>query len=440
MVHILAQNKRRSRRGTIAVLVAISCTMLMSFVALSLDGGILQEERRHAQATADAAAMAGATVLYENYPKDQGADPQGSAKAAALNFAKQNGYTNDRATSVVTVHIPPASGPYAGQAGFVEVEVTYYQQRSFSSIFGAGPIPVRARAVARGAWVAPNIGVIVLDYTGKAALSAQGNGAFTEAGAPVIVNSNNSSAVVDSGNGLLKAPQFDITGNYVVTGNGQFITEPIPNNIFTGVHPTPDPLAYLPVPAQPPAGLMSKKAIGAGNFQYTLAPGTYYNLPNFNTGDVLLFQQASAGNSGIFYLASGGLNSQGATIKMDSDTSGGIMIYNAGTGSSDKINITGNPAGSVNLSPITSGTYKGMTYFQARNASQEVHIEGNGTFNIKGTLYAAGAELQAVGNGLFSNIGSQYVTKELALSGNGNVGITWSGEEVARTRIIKLVE
>jgi hypothetical protein len=340
----------------------------------------------------------------------------------------------------VVVNIPPASGPYKGKSGYVEVLVTYYQQRNFSTIFGSDSLPVRARAVARGAWVAPNAGVIVLQYSGKGTLSDQGNGAATESGAPFIVNSNNAAAAVDTGNGILKAPEFDITGGYSISGNGQMITNPVANNIFTGVHPTPDPLAYLPVPTQPPAGTMTKTSLGQGNFQYTLSPGTYYNLPNFNTGDVVVFQQASAGNGGIFYLAAGGLNSQGANLIMDSSTSGGMMIYNAGTGTNDGINITGNPSGTVGLSPLTSGPYYGVTFFQARNASEAVQIAGNGTFNITGTLYAADALLKSTGNGSVNNIGSQYVTKDLALAGNGNIGITYSGNPVAKTRIITLVE
>jgi hypothetical protein len=367
-------------------------------------------------------------------------DHDNLARNQALAYARRNGYRNDGTNSVVEVSLPPSSGPYQGRAGYAEVKVTYYQQRFFSRIFGAAPIPVRARAVARGAWVAPNIGVIVLDYTGRATLNAQGNGAFTETGAPVIVNSNHSSAMVDTGNGVMKAPEFRVTGNYTTSGSGQIITQPIANNILTGVHPTPDPLAYLPVPTQPSAGTMTDTLLGGGNRQYVLSPGTYYNLPNFTTGDVVIFKQASAGGGGIYYLASGGLNSQGAELKVDPDTSGGIMIYNAGTGSSDKISIEGNPLGTVTLTPLTDGVYKGMTIFQTRTGQQELQISGNGTFSIRGTIYAANAELQVTGNGAVSNIGSQYVTRELAISGNGNVQISWNGDEVGRTRIITLVE
>ncbi len=435
-----SRGSSRRRRGTVVVLVALCLTGLLGVLAIAFDGGILQNEKKHAQATADAAAMAGASCLYQNYPSDSGTDPSGTASSAAFATASANGYTNDGTNSVVTVNIPPASGPYAGKSGYIEVLVTYNQTRSFSSIFGSSSLPVRARAVARGAWVAPNAGVIVLDYSGKATLNAQGNGAATESGAPFIVNSNNPSAAVDGGNGSLVAPEFDITGGYSVNGGGKMTTTPTANNILTGVHPTPDPLAYLPVPTQPPAGTMTQVSLGQGNTMYTLTPGSYTNLPNFSQGDVVVFKQASAGNGGIFYLAAGGLNSQGASLIMDPLTSGGIMIYNAGTGTNDKVNITGDSAGTVNLSGLTSGPYTGMTIWQARNAPEDMQIAGNGSFNITGTLYAADALLKITGNGAVSNIGSQYVTNDLSLAGNGNIYIGWAGNKVARTRIITLVE
>jgi hypothetical protein len=437
---LLSLESRRSRRGTVVVIVAVCLVVLFGTVAISTDGGLLQDQKRHAQSTADAAAMAAAAVLYENYPKNQGFDLGNNATQAAYDFAAENGYKRTGRTSSVNVYIPPQTGIYAGLAGYVEVNITYNQPRYFSGIFGSSDIPVRARAVARGAWVAPNAGVIVLAYSGKGTLNSQGTGSFTDVGAPVIVNSNNSTAAIAGGGGSMIAPEFDITGGYTLSGGGQLITQPTANNIYTGMHPTPDPLAYLPVPTQPPAGTMTKTSIGNGNFQYVLSPGAYYNLPNFNQGDQVIFQQASAGNGGIFYLAAGGLNSQGANLIMDPNSSGGIMIYNAGTGTSDSINITGNPSGIVNLGPLTSGVYQGLTLFQSRSATESLNIAGNGNFTIHGTLYAANALIQASGNGSVSNIGSQYVSQDLSISGNGNVTIDWAGNQVAKTRIIKLVE
>src|SRR5262245_8236869 len=129
-----ANQQYQVRRGAVTALVAV-CFLLMlpAVVALVVDGGVLLTERRRAQATADAAAMAAACVLYDNYPVDQGLGNIGNPSGAALAVASANGYTNDGVTSSVTVNIPPLSGTYTGLPGYVEVIVTYYQGRAFSS-------------------------------------------------------------------------------------------------------------------------------------------------------------------------------------------------------------------------------------------------------------------------------------------------------------------
>lgn len=447
-------NPTKTRRGIVVVLLAFGLTALIGCVALTVDGGLLQLDYRRARGHADAAAMAAACLLYQNYPTDKGTDPHGYAALEAANTAKKNGVANDGTTSKFVVSIPPVSGPYKGKPSYVEVTVTYYVKRGFSRIFGSEPIPVQARAVARGAWIAPKAGVIILDYDDKASLNAQGNGAFTETGAPVIVNSNNSSATVTAGNGQLKAQEFYITGGLSLSGGGSLVTAPIPGQIFTGTHPTPDPLAYLPVPSVPANGKITPSSLGAGNKQYILTPGRHANLPNFNTGDIVILEQASTNNAGgIFYIDGGGFHSTGAIVKMGTGT-GGVMIYNSPTSaaSSNKVQITGNSAGVVNLSGLTSGPYAGIVLWQDRNSAVDLLVEGNGNFSLQGTLYAAGARLNINGNGGYyvdgsgtqingtTQIGSQFVSKNLSLGGNGNVRLDYVENQVARTRVITLVE
>ena len=454
---MLMPRSRRNppRRGVVVVFVAISLIAVVGFVAVAVDGGVLLTQRRNVQNAADSAAMAAACVLYQKYPTYSGSDSDGSAAQAALDQASANGFTNDKTNSTVTVNIPPKSGPYKGLASYVEVIITWQQQRGFSRIFGSDTIPVQARSVARGAWTGGQFGVLVLDYTGKASLNAQGNGAFTETGGPVIINSNNSDAVVNSGNGTLKAQSFFITGSATTNGGTSYlVTEPVANQVFEGVHPTPDPLAYLPVPSVPPNGTMTKTSLGGGNFQYTLTPGRYTSLPTFNTGDVVVLKQASANSAGgVYYIDGGGFKSTGATITMDPLTTGGVMIYNkpASSATSEQINIVGNSAGVVTLSPLTSGPYTGMMFWQDRTSSVPVSISGNGSFTVKGTFYAAGALLQVTGNGgtytgddglahTGSQIGSQYVSDDLSIAGNGNVYIKYNGPDPAKVRVITLVE
>jgi hypothetical protein len=460
MIRFLPNANRRVRRGVVALFVALCLVVLVGATAISIDGGMLYMQQRRVQSSADAAAMAAACDLFQNYPSNNGTDPSGSAHQAALNVAKGNGYSNDGASSVVTVNIPPKSGPYAGLNSYVEVLLKYNMPRGFSGVFGSGPLPINVRAVARGAWVSPNAGVLILNYTGKATLNAQGNGAFTETGGPVIVNSNNSSAVLDTGNAAMYAPEFDITGGTQVSNSATFLTTPTPGQVFLGTHPTPDPLAYLPPPTAPANGTMTKASLGGGNTLYTLTPGTYTNLPTFTSGDVVVLQQASANNvGGIYYINGGGFKSTGASIIMDPRTSGGVMLYNepASTASSEKIQITGNSSGTVDLGALTSGPYAGMALWQDRTSPVNALVEGNGNFSILGTFYMAGALLNVNGNGATTSgftdaagnyvsagsspaIGSQYVTQDLSLGGNGNIKIAYNGPKQARTRIITLVE
>jgi hypothetical protein len=429
--------QRDARRGTVLVMFAICLIVIMGLVALVIDGGLLRAEHIRVRAVTDAAALAGACQLYKNYANNNGADADGSAAKGALAIALDNGYANDGTKSTIVVNIPPATGKYAGLAGYVEVLITSKQDRYFSRIWSPDPLYVRARTVARGAWVPFAAGVLSLDLNDKGAVSVKGNGAFNSSG-PVYINSNSSTALSVSGGGIFKAPSVDITGGYGGSG--------ITGTVTTGVHPTPDPLAYLPAPGEPgappvpPPGSIIKTSLGGSNYQYDLYPGTYNSLPTFNSGDKVVFHQASSNaNGGIFYLASGGLSSKGALVMAAGET-GGLMIYNAGAGSGNTISISGNSSSSVTLGPRTDGPYTGIVLFQSRTLTGDLTITGNGIFNVAGTIYAPAARIHVTGNGATSGVGSQWITRELYLAGNGSIDVTYSNTTVARTRIIAIVE
>jgi hypothetical protein len=426
------------RRGTVLILFAVCLIAIMGLVALVIDGGLLRAEHIRVQAVADAAALAGASQLYQNYTSNNGIDTNGSAAKAALAIAANLGCSNDGTDSTVVVNIPPASGQYAGLAGYVEVLITAQQVRYFSSIWSADAVSVRARTVARGAWVPFNASILLLDVGDKGAVSIQGNGAFTSSGAPAYINSSSSTALSVSGGGSFQVSAVNITGGY--SGSG------ITGTITTGVHPMPDPLAYLLAPGAtgappvPSAQAVLTTSLGGGVTQYDLYPGAYSALPSFSSKSNVVFHQASSNsNGGIFYLTSGGLNTSGnATMSMASGETGGIMIYNAGTGSGDTLNIAGN--GSVALVARTDGPYTGLLIFQSRTATGDLSIAGNGTFSLKGTLYAPAARVKISGNGSASDIASQWICRELYLSGNGGVNIKYGSSTVARTRIIAITE
>lgn len=451
----------RARKGVVAMFVAFTLTGLMGIVALSLDGGLLFLELRKARATADAAAMAAACELFRTYPADAGLDPTSAARAAATAVANGNGYGTS-AASTVTVNVPPSTGPYAGRAGYVEVVVVMQVQRGFSRVFGSDTLPVRARAVARGAWVSPEAGALLLDYQSGSSLSNQSSGGFAQIDGPVIVNSNNPSAVVVTGSGSIKATEVNITGGLQLASGSTITTAPQSGNIHVGTHPTPDPLAYLPPPPVPPNGTLNVYDIGGGNYFYVLTPGRYLNLPTFNAGDIVMLKQASANSAGgVYYIAGGGLKSEGAALFLDPGTTGGVMLYHApASAGSDRIEIKGRENGYVILTPLTSGPYTGLMLWQERSYTEQVRLEGNGLFSIRGTVYAAGANVEIKGDARdstgtatgyiyndegqrldgYSRVGSQIIARNLSLSGHGNISISYRAQDTARTRIITLVE
>jgi hypothetical protein len=421
---IVRHFNRSPRRGVVTVFVTICLVILLSIVALAIDGGTLLSERRHAQATADAAALAAAADLYANYWTNGGTDPCGSANTSALTTAADNGYNNDGITSVVTVNIPPTSGDYIGKAGYVEVIVQYNQQRNFSNLFSSGTIPVRARAVALGAPTASEVGILCLDSDDDGTLNTQSSGTTTVSGAPVVVDSNHPTAARGGGGGKLVAPEFDITGNYTTTGGATFS-----GTMNTGRRPMQDPLAYLPVPNTYTLPVQSRQQAQYTQGTTTLSPGIYTGGISASGTASLILQP------GIYYLDGGGFAFSG----QGSLTGNGVMIYNAPRGNTDSISVNGQ--GSVNLSAPSSGIYQGVTFFQDRSSSVTATIQGAGSkTNITGTFYFAGAQLNIQGNAGASNLGSQYISNSLNLSGTGDINLNWNSSTVARKRTIILVE
>lgn len=408
------------RRGQVSILVAVCLTGMVGVAAIALDGGVLLDDYRQAQAAADAAALAAAIDLAQNFPTNQGADPSGTAAKSAQTTASANGFTNGSNGATVTVNIPPKSGTFSGQAGYAEVIVQYSQARYFSGIFGSAPITVQARAVARGLQTAfSKAAILLLDPNGAQALNDQGGG-LTVTGAPVLINSSNSMAAYLTGNAILTAPQVEITGGSSMSGNAY-----IQGSVSYGAKPTPDPLAKLAVPDSSTMTVQASSVSSYSGGVVSLKPGVYKG-GIINTGATITMAP------GVYYLNGGGLNLSGGTL-----TGSGVMIYNNPVLSTDSISISG--TANVTLSPPTSGTYEGLTIFQNRTSSVQLTLAGGGTTNLTGTFYAAGARFNISGNGT-STLGSQYISGDLTVTGTGTFNIPWSLANVARQRDIRLVE
>jgi hypothetical protein len=407
----------QERLGMVAVMGAVCLVVMLSMVAIAIDGGLLMDDRRSAQSAADAAAMAGAADLYAKWQLNKGIDRQGTAVLKASACAAANGFPSPE------VYCPPLSGPFAGKAGYIEVIVNYSQRRAFSQIWGSTDIPVRARAVARGCWGTNKNGIILLDPSKSGSLTVTGNGSMSVVGVPTIVDSNAPDAVTTTGGAAtIITPELDVTGIPGVSGTGVIGT------VNSGSPPVPDPLAYIPEPDPSTMVVQSNNQTKASNGTLSIQPGVY------NKGISISGQGSLVMAPGIYYMKDGGFSFTG----QGSLTAIGVMVFVSPNQSSDIVNIQG--TGAINYSPPTTGIYAGISFFQERTSTNVMNISGNGSSQMSGTFYAAHGILNVTGNGAQDTLGSQYISYDLVVNGNGNFAVNWDVNLTGRLRIITLVE
>src|SRR5215831_2007675 len=137
----------RDEKGQTLVLTALCGSVLLGFMALALDVGVLYHQRRALQTAADAAALAGALdYLYTQSTSH--------ASTAACNAATVNGFTgtcstgacNDGTSTTICINTPPVNGPNSSTSSGTFFEAIL--EKPTPTIFRAGSVPVYARAVA----------------------------------------------------------------------------------------------------------------------------------------------------------------------------------------------------------------------------------------------------------------------------------------------------
>ena len=392
-----------ARRGMVLVLAAALLPLVVGTMALVLDGGLLYLQRQKAQSVADAAALAGAYQLYNG-------SNFSVAQSSAIAIGKQNGYT-------IT-----ASQVTAPQSGQVAVSVSGSQPRFFSGLWGGTGLSVTASAVAQGTLGSSSTpystaALLVLAPTGSS-VTLSGSTKVTALNGSIVVDSTSSASILSSGSNpgpSITAPELDLSGKILYSGSN-------PNQATTtkSSQPnTPDPLASLSAPSSSGMTVQSSSAINlSGSQTKTLNPGVY-------TGGINMSGSSSVTlNPGVYYINGGGINMSGST----SISGNGVFIYNTGGGS---IDLSG--TGGISLSPMSSGTYAGITVFQDRSNSAGATMSGGTNINNTGTFYFPDSSVTLSGSSGVSVIGAQLIAKNLAFSGTSSIEVNYNANSVART-------
>ena len=392
----MLRDRGGSERGSVAITVALSLTVLLGFAALVVDIGLNWATRTSAQTAADSAALAGASALIT----DGGA----AAVLAVVDYLDENvdGLANPGSLAWVdnptdsdgdiacwTLPDPPPTaagtgcpdGSNALQVITPPINVDY----AFAPVLGKASNSIKARAAAAAGPTAPNNCILCLLYpTGGSRLAALGPGAMTVSGG-IVVNSNNPAALVTVG-GDITASQVRVVGGVDLGLGG--IVSPLPE---VGGPPAVDPLEDLPTPDELiPAPPLRSNTPQTFNTDTILQPGVYSSVTVTDNATVTL-------EPGLYvFRAPTGLTIRDtATVVADDVTIYlGCSSYPSpcsGSGARFRLEDDGQYLATT---PPTSGPYPGLSIFADRGNARLLRLRSSQDLHLLGALYGASMRVQ----------------------------------------------
>lgn len=364
--------------GQILVLTAVSMVALLGIAALSLDASFMFAKRNQLHAAADAAAKSAAIEIIRSPGIGQA-----NLEAFADHQVLAHGFLPTRlgGTTTVVVNHGPASGPFAGNARYVEAVVSESTSTFFASILGWVSMTPLARAVAGAG--NPSTCLIVFEDM------SIGNTQLVLNGCGVAVGEDLTGANPNSAIGGTPLPGVGVGGVCHGTCGAM-------GDLETGAPAPIDPLAGLPAPANP-------GACQAG-VSPTLGPGCYTSIT----------PAVTTLTAGIYYVT--------GTLDIGNLTGNNVMIYLTGPG-----RITSANNKMLRLTAPTSGPYTGIAIFQDPTNNNNFSTGNHFTLDVSGAIYMPGTDVDIANHLTFAG-GSctLFIARSLRIR-NGNGAVSGSG-------------
>lgn len=394
----------RSEEGQSLVLIALSLTILMGFLALATDVGVLLRQRRMAQTVADSAAIAAAfESMYEGNPTTVSTSMYDAAKRDAILNGFTPGATNGATNSSTGVTLSVAINPNISVAGYnstgnVQAVVSLNALPIFMNFFSFKPLTVGATAIATNTINAD--GCFYVNNGGNYA-----NPAVNMGGSSVVFGQHcgvtiNGNANL-SGNSDITAKFVSASGSITTTGSGSITGS---ESQGTGA-PTPDPLFTLQETANQPtvsgttctaptgSGMSCLYNYQGGNLSGTLPSNTLFVFDNNVTarcgpgaGNPCVVINNSVTGSGVtLYLKN--------NLPLDYTSNGAAVLTPPGYGSTCV--GSANPLCGIIIDAPTDGSAGQGTYTcssgRGNNAGNpgELYFDfGSSTTTLNGIIYA----------------------------------------------------
>jgi hypothetical protein len=359
----VAMKMFRNQNGQALIFTALSMSMLLGFMGLAIDVGLLFRAKRNLQVAADAAATAGALDLS-----------RGLSASNAANLSLTSDLEVGSSPVAIAESDPPADGPNKGTKGFVEVVLSQPNPTAFMGMFSFHSVSVSARAVAGVPTFSDNC-IWLMNKNKKGALSMQGgaNSQLNATGCSVYINSSNAGDALDlTGNPTIYVDSINIVGGANKTSNNMHGT------VNSGVSPETPILPTDTTGPTPASGCSGNTDTTSTSINSTYTPAgsvvCFSNAINLSDGAYL-----KGAASGVIYVFENGLTiANGATVNVGSAT------CKSGTGGACTSTSTGNTFS--NTQGATLDIQGGAFNIASGQANLSVYAPTAGTYNGIGLM------------------------------------------------------
>ncbi len=408
----------RDTSGAIAIFVVLLVPVLIGFMGISVDVGLWYTARRALQNMADAAVLSGAGELA-NGGSSSVAETAAQAAADSNGFDASNG-------SVITINIPPSTGPSVGDSGAIEVLITRPMPLLFSALWVDTAFTAEVRAVANTEFV-DEFCILGLADSGTA-VEVTGKGTATlDCG--IQVNSDDDEKGLNvAGTGSLDITSVTTVGGGVREGGTATLTTDSPPRRGPAVK---DPYADLEIPKFSDCDLGGPLGPGDG---YNTSDGDDFNPSTATTPGIFVFcgelkvDSDVTFKSGVYIIDSGNFKVTGGTLTGDDVT------FIVTTSSKNMKDIGGFDIGGNSAVEFTAPTsdplgndpgYSGVLFYQDRrvtaNPSKNNKINGGSDLDLEGALYFPGGDLDFRGGSELADGCVQLIGQKVTISGDTGV-------------------
>jgi Flp pilus assembly protein TadG len=403
---------RTDRSANMAAMTALLMPVLIGAAGLTSDTIQWALVRRALQRQVDSAALAGAYALTQG---------QNVVSTVTADLQKNQNFPL-RGTPII--ENGPTSGPFAGDTSVVRVRIQSSMRLPFTGLFMKAATVISVGATA-GLRSDGDFCILALDTTSSLAITNSGN-TTVNANCGMHANSAGEPAINGQGSAVITASPVSAVGN-VDNRSNVFTTGTVFQPYSVAQR---DPFASL---ANPTIANSPNNGDVRSNQSRSLTPGTYRGMDIQGTATLTpgtyFIDGRSQGNNQNKNLGFN-VGSQ-AVVSCPTCTAGAgvtIVLTMSSPPASGTSNLVAgmkiNAGARISLVAPSTGTYKGVIFFQDRRANtlgETVIINGNALSTLQGAIYIPRNEIRFNGTTGMNINCMQLIGYRLTFSGNSSI-------------------